>query len=129
MEASLALDSLVDTFILNEICMDMDVGWSSFLMSIDMSEEGEKKLRFEAPWDWDSSLGFDVDETDGIYTCMPYKGDSVSGTPRGHDNPWLNLFSSKQWFRDEVAVRWGELDERGVVRRVRRAPRRTFDGL
>ena len=113
-EASLALDSLVDTFILNEICMDMDVGWSSFLMSIDMSEEGEKKLRFEAPWDWDSSLGFDVDETDGIYTCMPYKGNSVSGTPKGHDNPWLNLLSSKQWFRDEVAVRWGELDERGV---------------
>lgn len=114
-EATIELDSLIDTFILNEICMDMDIGWSSFLMSIDMSESGSKKLAFQAPWDWDSALGFDVDETDdGVYSCMPYKGDSNSGTPRSLVNPWLTLLSSKQWFRDEVAERYIELKERGV---------------
>lgn len=114
-ERLVALDSLVDTFILNEICMDMDIGWSSFLMSIDMSESGSKKLTFQAPWDWDSSLGFDVDETEnGIYSCMPYTGNSKSGTPRAYVNPWLTLLSSKQWFRDEVAERYIGLKERGV---------------
>lgn len=114
-ERLVALDSLVDTFILNEICMDMDIGWSSFLMSIDMSESGSKKLTFQAPWDWDSSLGFDVDETEnGIYSCMPYTGNSNSGTPRAYVNPWLTLLSSKQWFRDEVAERYIGLKERGV---------------
>ena len=114
-ERLVALDSLVDTFILNEICMDMDIGWSSFLMSIDMSESGSKKLTFQAPWDWDSSLGFDVDETEnGIYSCMPYTGNSKSDTPRTHVNPWLTLLSSKQWFRDEVAERYIGLKERGV---------------
>lgn len=114
-ENVIELDSLVDTFIINEICMDMDIGWSSFLMSIDMSEKGSKKLVFQAPWDWDSALGFDVDETDdGVYSCMPYKGDSNSGTPRSLVNPWLTLLSSKQWFRDEVAERYIELKERGI---------------
>lgn len=114
-ENVIELDSLVDTFIINEICMDMDIGWSSFLMSIDMSEKGSKKLVFQAPWDWDSALGFDVDETDdGVYSCMPYKGDSNSGTPRSLVNPWLTLLSTKQWFRDEVAERYIELKERGV---------------
>lgn len=113
-EATIELDSLVDTFILNEICMDMDVGWSSFLMSLDMSESGSGKLVFQAPWDWDSSLGFDVDETDGIYTCMPYTGNSNSATPKDYVNPWLTLLSSEQWFRDEVALRYAELKDRGV---------------
>lgn len=114
-EATIELDSLIDTFILNEICMDMDIGWSSFLMSIDMSESGSKKLAFQAPWDWDSALGFDVDETDdGMFSCMPYRGNSNSGTPKTYVNPWLTLLSSRQWFRDEVAQRYIELRERGV---------------
>lgn len=114
-ENVIELDSLVDTFIINEICMDMDIGWSSFLISIDMSEKGSKKLVFQAPWDWDSALGFDVDETDdGVYSCMPYRGNSNSGTPKTYVNPWLTLLSSRQWFRDEVAQRYIELRERGV---------------
>lgn len=114
-EGLINLDSLVDTFILNEICMDMDIGWSSFLMSIDMSENGDRKLTFQAPWDWDSALGFDVDETDdGMFSCMPYYGNSGSGTPKTWVNPWLTLLSSRQWFRDAVAERYIQLRERGV---------------
>ena len=33
------LQSLVDVYILNEICCDPDIGWSSFYMSVDMTED------------------------------------------------------------------------------------------
>jgi hypothetical protein len=36
------LQSLVDVYILNEIAKDLDVDWSSFYLSLDMSAEGNK---------------------------------------------------------------------------------------
>ena len=51
------LPSLVDTYILNEIACNPDLGWSSFYMSLDMSEGGSRKLTFHAPWAFDSAFG------------------------------------------------------------------------
>ena len=51
------LQSLVDTYILNEIACDPDIGWSSFYLDFDMGEGKDHRLRFEAPWDWDSAFG------------------------------------------------------------------------
>jgi len=49
--------SLVDMYIISELTCDADIYWSSFYMDIDMSAEGSGKLRFEAPWDFDSAMG------------------------------------------------------------------------
>lgn len=50
------VNSLADVYIINELLCDADVYWSSFFMSVDFGPGGNKKLRFEAPWDFDSGV-------------------------------------------------------------------------
>lgn len=109
--------SLIDTFLLNEICMDMDVGYSSFLLSIDMSENGAHQLVFEAPWDWDSSLGFAINAQDFIMSAQifPANGQTGSPTPRSYVNPWLVMLANQDWYRKAVAARWAEFRATGAI--------------
>ena len=44
--AVIDLQSLVDVYILNEIAKDLDVDWSSFYLSLNMTAEGNKKVTF-----------------------------------------------------------------------------------
>lgn len=97
------IDSLVDMYILQEICEDIDLDWSSFFFSIDMSPEGDHLLTYTAPWDFDSGFDYRV---------------SVSGTNTLYamefDNPWLVLFYGQDWFWQLVCARWDEAAEAGV---------------
>lgn len=104
------LQSLVDTYILNEICVDIDVGWSSFRMSFDLSNEGNKLLTFQAPWDWDYSLGQSYTTYDKHHSTMPTSGTTAST----HVNPWLVVLCRQGWFWDEVQTKWNEIYNRGV---------------
>ncbi len=102
--------SLVDTFILNEICQDMDLGWSSFYMSLDMSETGDRLLKFEAPWDWDSTLGSAAADNTKLFTQnqMYHNGGSVAA------NPWLLVLGREAWFWSHVQAKWNALKEAGT---------------
>lgn len=95
------LQSLVDTYILQEIVVNPDIGWSSFYMSLDMGEEGNRKLTFQAPWDFDSCFGIRAgyESYEGMYAR--YAG-----------NPWLQLIASQSWFKEMVRARWQELKEK-----------------
>jgi len=97
-ERFIDLPSLVDTYILNEIVCNPDLGWSSFYMSLDLSERGNRKLTFQAPWDFDSAFGIrtDYEASQGDYAR--YAG-----------NPWLQLFADEPWFQVMVKARWAEL--------------------
>lgn len=97
------LQSLVDVYILNEICCDPDIGWSSFYMSVDMTEDGNKKLTFEAPWDFDSAFGikYGYDSPDRAFVATT-------------ENPWLLVFSNEPWFVDMVKEKWNEMKQAGV---------------
>ena len=110
-ERVVELSSLVDTYILNEICMDMDVGWSSFRMSIDMGEGGSRKLVFQAPWDWDSAFGYSVGNTEILLCANAYKG---GGTPSSKQNPWLLVLVGQDWFWEEVYAKWSAVKETGA---------------
>ena len=90
------VNSLVDMFILHEICEDIDVGWSSFYMSFDFGANGNKKLTFQAPWDFDWALGQKRYVLDDFYTCK--KPDTQHRT-----NPWFLIFCNQDWFMDMVA--------------------------
>ncbi len=92
------LQSLVDTFIINEVACDSDIAWSSFYLSVDMSKDGSKKLIFEAPWDFDSAFGMkkNFTATDGAFSAEKL-------------NPWLGLFAKEEWFIDMVKEKWNEL--------------------
>lgn len=97
------IDSLVDMYILQEICCDFDLHWSSFFMSVDMSEQGSKKMVFEAPWDFDSAFGLRD-------ACKDGKGYYAANAA----NPWLLLFVREDWFMDRVSEKWKEARDAGV---------------
>ncbi len=103
------LRSAVDMYIMNEIVCNPDIAWSSFYFTLDMSENGSRKLIYEAPWDYDSCFGMraSTPTTPGTETN---EGLYVSRT----SNPWLRVFSDQQWFMDMVAARWQEITAQGI---------------
>lgn len=103
--AVIDLQSLVDTYILNELACDADVDWSSFYLSLDMTSLGNKKLTFEAPWDFDSSFGMvpgNCNSAEGMFAAT-------------HGNPWFSLIVSADWFQEMVREKWAEIKKYGVL--------------
>lgn len=107
-ERVIDVNSLVDVFILNELCADADISWSSFYMSLDMSASGNKKLTFTAPWDFDSALGNIVADTDKILSLTSVR------TP----NPWLAVCAREPWLWTHVQAKWNALKSAGVFEGV-----------
>ena len=109
-ESVIDIQSLVDIYILNEIACDLDVDWSSFYLSLDLSEDGGKKITFEAPWDWDSCFGlrFDID------AAVP----GAKGMYAYNRNPWFKLVNSYDWFWDMVKDKWSEMKKYEVQERT-----------
>lgn len=130
------IKSLVNMYILHEICQDRDIGWSSFYFVIDLSEEGDRKLKFIAPWDFDYALGNNTYSNaqtgsladrqaminDGrlVRSGLSYKfADSAliidtdfkfANTKylyaKNTDNPWFTVFGNQEWFYRKVQQRW-----------------------
>ncbi len=103
--AVIDLASLVDAYILNEIVCDLDVDWSSFYLSLDMTEEGNKKVTFEAPWDFDSSFGSIKkrgSSPDELYAAVSA-------------NPWFAFVVGEDWFDGMVREKWAEMKESDVM--------------
>ena len=112
-EAVVDVRSLADMYILCEIACDPDVYWSSFFMTADLSEGGDKKLRFEAPWDFDSSMGlrYVVENAEGFHAANVV--DDVDHVYRAI-NPWLAVLMQEEWFRDIIAEKWTALYDSGA---------------
>ena len=112
-EAVVDVCSLADMYILNEIVCDPDVYWSSFFMSLDLSENGDEKLRFEAPWDFDSAMGnrYVIENAKGFHAANVV--DDVDHVYRAI-NPWLTVLMQADWFRDIIADKWTALYDAGA---------------
>ena len=112
-EAVLDVESLAEMYILSEITCDPDIYWSSFFMSADLSADGGKKLRFEAPWDFDSAMGnrYVIENGRGFHAANVV--DDVDHVYRAI-NPWLTVLMQADWYRDMIADRWTELYDSGV---------------
>lgn len=104
--AVIDVQSLVDTYILQEIACDSDISWSSFFLSLDMTENGSKKLIFEAPWDFDLAFGI----RKGYEQKNPSKLYAANC-----NNPWLILLIRENWFQDMIKQKWAELLEYDVL--------------
>lgn len=112
------LESLVNTYIIHEICCDADAAWSSFYLDIDFHENDSPKIKFEAPWDFDSALGnknFCADSK-GIYAGISYW--DVNHKEKGWGNPWLILFINCDWFRDLVSQKWTQMRAQNVEEKL-----------
>lgn len=112
-EAVVDVQSLADMYILSEITCDPDIYYSSFFMSADLSRDGDRKLRFEAPWDFDSAMGnrYVVENARGFHAANVV--DDVNHVYRAI-NPWLTVLMRQEWFTDIIARKWTDLYERGV---------------
>ena len=98
-------------FIINAVCLPPDVGYSSFYLSYDNAPEGDKKLRFDVPWDFDSNFGNRrnfIEKPDtattgsgwGQQSYDPYFMDRTA-------NMWLQLLGKMDWFmNDYVKPKW-----------------------
>lgn len=119
-ESVIDIDSLVNTYIFNEIICDPDLYYSSFYMDIDFGAGRDKKLRFEAPWDFDSTMGnkrFCIEDTtdsfnggiNGMFAgkCQP----DVNGKNGGCGNPWMMLLIREPWFQQLVKAKWSSIDK------------------
>lgn len=110
--------SLVDSYILAELTCDADIYWSSFFMDADFGSGGDRKLRFEAPWDFDSALGNKDRCADGTGF---YAGNiifDVNGEFEEMCNPWLMVLVNEDWFIDAVKERWTEIYDSGTFIRA-----------
>ena len=94
------IDSLIDMTIIQELAQDGDLDWSSRFFSIDMSPEGDHRLVYTAPWDFDGAFPTDT-STDGLFVV-------------NDDNPWFVLFCGQDWFWQLLNERWDEAVEAGV---------------
>lgn len=112
------LRSLVDSYILAELTCDADIYWSSFFMSADFGSGGSGKLRFEAPWDFDSCFGNKDRCADGKGF---YAGNiifDVNGEFEEMCNPWLMVLMNEEWYLDIVKERWTEIYDSGIFERA-----------
>lgn len=97
------LKAWADGIIINGFCCPPDLGYSSFYMSYDNSPTGDKRLRFDVPWDFDSNFG----NRNGFIT----NGDENTYVDRTH-NMWIQLFSKIDFFmNDYVKARWNLIRE------------------
>ena len=99
------INAWVDGYIINAFSVAPDLGYSSFYMSYDNTPSGDKKLRFDCPWDFDSNFGnrrdFYVNAEGDTYVNNTY-------------NTWLYLLSKIDFFIDAVKVKWNALREAQV---------------
>ena len=107
------LESLADMYIISEITCDADIYWSSFFMTADFGETGDKKLTFTAPWDFDSAMGNKdrcADST-GLYAANIVP--DVNGEYETI-NPWLAVLMYEEWFTDIIRENWTEAYNSGL---------------
>jgi len=117
------LDFLADTYLISEITCDADLYWSSFYLSVDFGEKGNRKLTFQAPWDFDSGLGNKNRCVDGTGYYAGNQIPDVNGyTDYGGKyytiNPWMAVLCYQDWFWEIVRAKWTKAFDNGVFDRA-----------
>lgn len=98
-ESLMDVDSLVDTYLVEEFTKNLDVGYDSFYLHKDAGG----KLAFGPIWDFD--LGFGNSDEHGcelaedLYVAVDYCN-------HYHSSEWYTYLMGLDWFRDLVAERW-----------------------
>ncbi len=110
-EQYIDVQSLVDTYLLQEIVCDPDLYLTSFFMTLDMSASGNKKLTFQAPWDFDSTMGNKKHDANvqGLYAGVV--GYDVNCERIGTGNPWMMLLVNQPWFNEMVKEKWNAVKD------------------
>ena len=109
MDQHFNLNSWVDGYILHAFTVAPDLGYSSFYMAYDNTANGDHKLRFDVPWDFDSNFGnrnnFYVNAEGDTYVENTY-------------NTWLYLFSKLSFFTTMVKAKWNEIRDEKLFEKM-----------
>lgn len=108
----LDIESVVSMLILQEIVCDWDLANSSFYMSIDLSQFGDGKLKFQVPWDFDCAFGIRL-PNDGTGIIQPtglYAANSY--------NPWMVLLYKSTLIKNKIKQKWNELIQNKVFEKL-----------
>ena len=110
------LNAWVNGFIISAFSCPPDLGYSSFYMTYDNSPTGDKKLRFDCPWDFDSNFGnrlnFNVN-ADQLYVDNTY-------------NTWIYMLSKLTFFMNAVKAKWNTLRNNQVFEGMFQMMRKYF---
>lgn len=112
------VNSLADMYIISELTCDADLYWSSFFMTADFGENGNRKLTFQAPWDFDSALGNKSRCPDGKGFYASNIIPDVNGDTYETINPWLAVISYEDWYREIISQKWTEIYDSGAFDRA-----------
>lgn len=79
-------------------------------MTLDLSK-ADAKLTFQAPWDFDSTMGNKKHDANdqGLYAGVV--GYDVNHERRGTGNPWMILLAKQEWFNKIVQDKWNNLKD------------------
>lgn len=108
----LDMDSFIKTCILQELMKNYDVGFGSFYLYVDFSENSKHpRLTFGAPWDFDLSSGNkqsgNIVKTDNEFI--------KSGFGEANFNPWLYLLSQADFYDEMVKKYYTVLSNSKVI--------------
>ena len=105
-EQVIDIKSLADMYIFNEIVCDPDIYLTSFFMDLDFAKSNSPKLRFEAPWDFDSTMGNKRHCADAKGMFAGAVSYDVNYEREGTGNPWMLVFINCKWFQNLVKSEW-----------------------
>lgn len=111
------VDSLADMYLISELTCDADIYWSSFFMSVDFGEGGNRKLTFQAPWDFDSGMGNKERCADGKGFYAANIVPDVNGNYETI-NPWLAVLMYQDWYQDIIREKWTRAYDSGTFDRA-----------
>ena len=120
-EKNFDLNAWAEGFIINAVCLPPDVGYSSFYMSYNNAPNGDKRLRYDNPWDFDSNFGNRrsfIEKPDEASSSGGGWGGQSSYDPYFMDrtaNMWLQLLGKLDFFmNDYVKPKWNAARENGT---------------
>ncbi len=116
------IDSVVETYLIEEIMGNYDRGNGSFYMAVDFSKKAKyDKLTFLAPWDFNWCV-FGEQFVAGTFYGI------LNGKYKENVHPWFILLMKEDWFRQKVAKRWDELYSTHMLNDVLDDTRVMLDG-
>ncbi len=104
-EKLMDLNSIIDTYIVEETVKNLDVGWDSFFFYKDAGG----KLVMGPIWDFDLSLG---NANEG---CENFIDLYAAQNIKSQSNPWLSNLMAYHWFRQLVAERWASEEVQSLL--------------
>ncbi len=104
-EELMDINSVLDTYIVEETVKNLDVGWDSFYLYKDSGG----KLCLGPIWDFDLALG---NANEGCDTFIDLY---AAQNAKSQSNPWFYYLMGYQWFRDLLTERWKSAEVQKIV--------------